>query len=167
MDTVIQWCITTALAIIGLLAGRYWGFHDRLYARDKKVYEALLTKLPSNGSILFIREHNFGNSFEVGKLNDLYIFEEFALSPEYHFVDKKLETLRMQLVKDASIFNSYLGSHTWRISNDGSRRNKMKSPEEFNSDQEYRKEKEKINNLSTQVCNTYDSLIKTASKKGF
>ena len=78
-----------------------------------------------------------------------------------------MDTLRKQLVNDVNSFNWYLGNHVWQINNDENKRYKMKSPEEFRNDQEYQKERMKINDLSTRVCDTYDELVKMASKKGF
>jgi hypothetical protein len=167
MDPIIQWGITSAIAVIALLAGRYWAFHDRLLIHDKQVITELMKKLPSDNIILFLRQHDFGASFDVDKLQELDSFYEFSLSPEYHFVNRKLEKLRVQLVKASSLFNSYLSRHTWQISHDGSRVNKMKSPEEFSNEEAYWTEKDKINNMANQVCKSYDLLIKTASEKEY
>jgi len=167
MDNSDQWVITTIVGILTLLAGRYWRFLDHVFEHDLNVYKKILEILPSNGSILFIRQHDFGASFEVDQLQDFYNFLEYSLRPEIRFIGKKLERLRKKLVDNTSVFNSYLGTHTWRLTSSNSRINKMKDPDEFSSDEEYSKEKEKINELSALVCQSYDDLVSQATNNAF
>lgn len=163
MDPVIQWGITTIVSILSLFAGRYWGLHDRRIEHDKKVLKAILEVIPSIGSILFIRRHDFGESFNVDDLKDLFRLGELSIRPEFRFLDNKIENLRLSLVRDISKFTSFLGLNSWRT-RDGT--NKIKEPDEYEDLNEYRKIRDYINELAGMVCDNYDSLIISASKKG-
>lgn len=166
MDLWIQWGITTVIAIFGLLAGRYWGLHDRLRNHDMEVLKEILKTIPSDGTINFIRQHDFGDSFDLEETKELYDFIYLAERVEYQFVDSKLERMRLKLNEDVKVFNNYLSQHTWLISSNGSRRCKMKDEEDFISDAAYHTVRNRINGLADQVCQSYDSLIGTAIKKG-
>jgi hypothetical protein len=163
MDPFIQWGITIGFSILSFIIGRHWKLLDRRIEHDKKVLIKILEVMPSNGSILFIREHDFGDSFNVDDLKDLFRFDRLSTRPEIHFLDKKIENLRLSLVSDISKFTSFLGFNSWQT-RDGT--NKIKEPDEYDDLNEYKKIRDNINELSCMVCDNYDSLIISASKKG-
>ena len=66
---------------------------------DKTLFSKFLNALPSNeGSINFLREHDFHNTFELEKLNQLRTFAMGWDNVEYEFLNKKLEDIRKELM---------------------------------------------------------------------
>ena len=64
---------------------------------DRVLFLQIRNLLPSNGSINFIRSHDYGGSFYLTKHSDLAIFEGHLELPEFEFFDQELEELRQDL----------------------------------------------------------------------
>jgi len=164
--TIIELVITTIISIVTLFAGRYWGLHDRRIDHDKKVLNTMLEIIPSNGSILFIREFDFGGSFGIESIEDIYKIDAFSKRPEFRFLNKKIDDLRLSLVQNIQKFSSFIGFNTFPLPIKGRDINRIKQSHEFKDINEYKKIHKEINELADMVCNSYDSLITSAIKKG-
>lgn len=67
---------------------------------DKELFNELLSILPSTrNSIIFIKQHDFANSFQPNPLFDLYDFAYQWEIPEKEFLDSKLEKTKKQLLE--------------------------------------------------------------------
>lgn len=164
MDNWVQWGITTLLTGLGLLAGRYWGKNDRKVVHDKEILNKILETMPSIGSILFIRHHDFGGSFDRDKLDDIRNFFGLSLRPEYLFLDDTLEKLRKQLIEDIEAFLDFLGTNTYPI-RDRPRFSQIKPAYEYKNHDEYLEIYDGIHKLADKVCQSYDNLIIKAIRK--
>lgn len=87
--------------------------------QDKELFIKLRNELPSNdGSINFLREHDFHNSFKIEKLNQIRTFARSWDNAEYEFLNKKLEKLRDELLKLIYEFINISSHHTFPLEND-------------------------------------------------
>lgn len=164
--TLFEIIIAAIISLTTLFLGRYWGLHDRRISHDTKILEDMLNIIPSNQSIRFIREHDFGGSFNIDELDDFLKFIEFSKRPEFHFLNRKIEKLRIHLVKNTQELISFSATNIFPRSNAGKNIVGMKQAHEYRNDNEYKRIRENINHLADQVCDRYDNLIISASKKG-
>ncbi len=91
---IIKWSITTLVGIVTFYIARFWAKQDRNIARDSGTLDRLITLLPSAGSILFLRQYEFGNVFRIERLDDLVKFQDECLKTEFAFIDASLEKKR-------------------------------------------------------------------------
>jgi hypothetical protein len=166
MDSLIQWGITSFISILTLFAGRYWGLHDRRIEHDKKILKSILDVIPSNGSILFIRDYDFGGSFNIENIKEISSFLEISKRPDFRFLDKEIEKCRLSLVHAINQFDSFIGMNCYSALIKEAHIIGIKKAHEYQDINEYRIIKNDINELANNVCNSYDSLIFSASKKG-
>ena len=114
MDELIRWTITTIVGILGLLVGRSWEKHDHNREKDRELLKELLELLPSGGdTISFLREQDFGGDFErkyIRVLDRLWLERK---RPDFFFLDKRLETLRVQLFQELGDFHRLIGKETF------------------------------------------------------
>jgi hypothetical protein len=81
---------------------------------DFELFNAFQKTLPSDGSIKFIDEFNMaGFPFEFCNLDQLTEFAKKWNTPEYKFLDKKLEKIRKNLYEKVCEYLSYLARNTW------------------------------------------------------
>lgn len=165
METWLQWIITPLVGIVGILIGREWEKKDRKNAKDMKTLELILKIIPSDGSIEYIRQKDFGSYFDVNKLSDIADFLDKSSYPELSFINKDLEKIRHDLIKYSDQFYSELGLKSWRVEKRGMEHiSRIQCPEEVGIER-FNEVREYFNNLSLQVCNSYDKLIKAANRK--
>jgi len=165
MEDWIQWGITTAVGIIGIFIGREWQKRDKTAAKDKETLTKIQNILPSAGSIEYIRSFDFGNIFDVDRLNDLNQFIRASEQPEFTFIDKELERLRQALITIVKKFYYELGNESFPIKKYTSERlNEIRRPEEV-GDNEFDKQQKYFNDLSLHVCENYDKLVILAKRK--
>ena len=131
---------------------------------DKKVYEVLVTILPWDGSIQFIRENNFaGFSFETQALKQLYDFLYKCNNPAFEFIDPDLEGLRLSLLENVNLFCTTINLETYpthRVE-----RNWVPEDWEFEKPDVFWNTVNKLHESARQICDIYDTLIKTATRK--
>jgi len=128
---------------------------------DRATLGDLLKVLPSTGSIKFLREKDFGYLFKLKDLDEAYFFLEQRKGPEHEFLDPSLEKARKQLISRLRTFLCDLESNTWPNGDwQGVDRNL-----ELTDWPLYTQTIERLNRESTQVCKTYDTLIKMGRKK--
>ncbi len=162
----IHWGITTIVAILALIGGRYWGIHDRHIKHDKEIFEKILNVLPGNRTIRFVKEHDFGGSFEIEKLDDFHDF--FALNdlPDCIFVYNDLEKLRKKLVQDCNNFDGYLSRNSYPLDFPPNLRlNRIKPIHEYDDPADYNIIVNKIHTLADTVWKSYNDFVHAAIKK--
>jgi HNH endonuclease len=131
---------------------------------DRIVYEQLTQILPWNGSIRFIRTNNFaGFSFNLDHLDDLHRFEYECENPSFEFVDSDLDGLLNQLRHYIESFCGLIAVNTFPTS----KLNWNSVPEEWEVEQPKRFSEvvRELHNTAKAVGETYDSLIKLATRK--
>lgn len=131
---------------------------------DKELFSRIQNILPKDGSIYFLRHNNFaGFSFLLDKLDDLYNFEHECVDPNFEFLDPELEAIRGKLQKNIDAFTNEIGTSTFPTQMPG--RNTV--PQEWEREQPERFDNvvNKLHNLSANICDNYDKLVKTARRR--
>ena len=86
--------------------------HSPSNDKDKITFAKTLEILPSqNGAISFLRRHDFGSAFEpIADLKELREFRDHCSRPEFFYLDKELERLRMELLDSFSDFDDRISA---------------------------------------------------------
>ena len=135
---------------------------------DRHLFMEIREILPSDkGSIVHLRFHDYGNSFPDGCHDDLNNFMSKCIRPEFEFIDIDLEGTRTKLANSIDSFLESIGLLTYPV---GGRPDRNRVPKEYSygSDEQKRLFKEsiaKLNELSTDVLETYDELIRLGRRK--
>ncbi len=133
-------------------------------ATDNMVYEALVKVLPWDGSLHFIRHNNFaGFPFELERLKDLYEFEYECESPSFEFIDPDLEGLRVSLRDHIVKFKKLLEYETFTTNTIGW--NSVPAEWEHEQSERFERIVNGLHNATKLVCDSYDSLVKLATRK--
>ena len=132
---------------------------------DRETFHKFREILPSTGTIIFLREHDFGNKFEVERLSDLFKFIQQCKNPEFEFFDVDMESLRAKLLGTAQDFNAKCGTYTFPLRIMGWNCVKKENVRTGKLAKNFHKHMNELNDGSTQVCNVYDELIRTGRKK--
>jgi hypothetical protein len=129
---------------------------------DKKILRDILEKVPSNGSIRFLRMKNFGHSFDWKQLENIEFFLSRRVGPEHEFLDSELETARRKFHKECQAFMGVLSLNVYRTE-----KGFYSVPNEWKW--EYPKRlKDTVNEINTaaeDVCIAYNELVRLARKK--
>lgn len=131
---------------------------------DKQIYSLLLKILPWYGSIDFIRHYDFrGSSFERSRLDGLSDFLQECKNPAFEFVDPDLEGLKSAMCQSIKKFMGIIGVETFPTHFSGCN----SVPIEWIETQPERFEKvvELLHTSADEVCDTYDALVKLATRK--
>ena len=131
---------------------------------DKRVYEVLVNIFPWDRSLYFIRRNNFsGFSFELKQLDDLYEFMHHCQNPAFEFLDTDIEGLRVRLLELIQKFTHTIGYETFPTHTVGWNC----VPDEWLDEQPERFNRvvNALHNTAESICETYDSLVKTATRK--
>lgn len=138
---------------------------EKQLKKDKELFNKFLEKLPSNGSIEFLKIHSFENGFYLEDLRQILNFQEEWDNAEYEFLNEKLEKLRIELLINIKKFTnlnamgSYsLGGGYFTTTPDAYRLDDWNIPKHVID-----KMKE-MNSLADKVCNSHQLLIRTAKK---
>jgi hypothetical protein len=135
---------------------------------DRKVFSEIREILPSDkGSIVFLRFHDYSASFPSAIHDDLRNFMIRCIRPEFEFIDMDLEGLRTRLANSIGDFLEAIGLHTYPL--DG-RPDKNGVPKEWGygtdeQQKEYHKAIAELNQLRTNVYETYDELVRLGRRK--
>ena len=165
MDDYLQWGITIIVGILGVLAGRKWQVLDNRNKEDKETLKSFLEILPPNGSISYIRETNFGNYFDVDELSDIFNLINRKSDPELTFIDTGLERKRLELIDRIIEFNNELGMKSFPAKQIGvGRLNCIQRPEEI-GEEKFKIQMDYFNNLSNDICKSYDGMVIEAKHK--
>ena len=135
---------------------------------DRKVFSEIREILPSDkGSIVFLRIHDYGASFPSAIHDDLRNFMSRCIRPEFEFIDMDLEGIRTKLANSINDFLEAIALHTYSLD---SRPYKSRVPKEwsYGSDEqqkEYHEAIAKLNQLKTNVYETYDEFVRLGRRK--
>lgn len=154
---------------------------------DQELFTKIRALLPSDGVIWFVRNHDYGGSFERKVHQPLFRFLELCELPECEFLDTDMEGLRAKLYETTMQFTQSLGLKTFPLEgNPGWNRiprdpyedlttlsiysERAKNDEEFDRmirDQQLRIKvmQEELNQLSTQLVETYDEFIRLGRRR--
>ena len=81
---------------------------------DKKIYIAIISIVPWDGTIKFLRDFNFaGWSFNTSKLDNLDEFMYKRKNHAFEFIDPDLEGLRIEFVKNCAQSLSLINRNTF------------------------------------------------------
>ena len=168
MDDILQWAITTVVAILGIIVGRVWQKYDRTVEKDKITFAKTLEMLPSqSGAIFFLRTHDFGSAFEpVEDLKELRAFHDYCSRPEFFYLDKELERFRIELLESFEKLDNRIFTETssWGLNPGFYRIRRPEDDPDVNSENFFAVRNE-LNDCAKLICEKYDQLIKTAYKK--
>jgi len=132
--------------------------------QDKALFLKLLDELPSNdGSINFLREHDFHNSFQLEKLDQLRIFARNWDNAEYEFLSKNLEKLRTELLNLIYEFINISSHNTFPLEN-GFQTSIPKYTDNHEIPDTRKKSIKKMNQLGDNIFIKHQELIKEAKK---
>jgi hypothetical protein len=130
---------------------------------DRKILRDIMEKVPSNGSIGFLRINNFaGFSFERKQLHDIRFFLNERNGPEHEFLDSELEIARKKFDKECEALMHVIALNTF-YKHEGL----YSVPEEWEweNPSRFRDTVDKIHTAAKAVCNAYDELVRFARKK--
>jgi len=132
--------------------------------QDKELFRKLLNELPSNdGSINFLREHDFHNSFKLARLDQIRIFARNWDNAEYEFLNKKLENLRIELLNLIYEFIDISSHNTFSLAN-GFQTAIPKYTDNHEIPDIRKKSIKKMNQLGDDIFIKHQELIKEAKK---
>lgn len=186
MDTWIQWVVNVIVALAGIFAGRFWEKNDRQIKKDRELIEKIITFIPVGGkAIYFFREHNFENQYLAENTKPFSELRRLLNQPNCFFINKKLEENRQELKEELIKFenliaievfasernNGYVGvDNPYNIvrymNQEKTKRGEVISDETEEHVMSHHKETvDRLNQLSSNICDIYDSLISMAHRK--
>jgi|SRR5690606_5688589 len=128
---------------------------------DKRLFEELKSKMPTNGSIQFIRENNFaGFSFFWKDLNDFdYVMENIS-NPDVRFIDEQIEKIRKEVFDEIKKYRYYLATKAFTIEvNDSGRRASVPPEWEHQQPEMFSEVVNTLHDVAGKICDLYDELI--------
>jgi hypothetical protein len=135
---------------------------------DRKFFTKIRQILPSNNSILFLRNHDFaGSAFCLDHLKDLVEFDlDCEHNPEIEFLDADLEKLRANLKNLVSILLVKIGRYTSPVPDqNGKRFNRMSQDWQYKDWKGYCEAAEELNNLAKEVVSAYKEFVQQGRRK--
>jgi hypothetical protein len=131
---------------------------------DREVFRQVREILPSTGAIQFIRVHPWGAAFPLSRIDQLYHFLQHCDRPEFEFIDMDLEGLRADLAESADRFCAAIAIQTFPLD---SRPEFSNVPREweFTQMERYGKAIKELADLSNEVCDKYDELVRLGRRK--
>jgi len=130
---------------------------------DKKVLRDLLETVPSNGSIRFLRNHDFAGSFEINQLQDVKNFHFERSGPDHEFLDHDLETARQAFRAACDAFLNAVSGYTYPTAVSGW----QTVPPEWRHEDSERFEfaVNELHGAADSLYGRYDDLIRLARRK--
>ena len=105
------------LLVTSFLAVLYYLLREQRNHPDKALFELFLKELPFEGTIRFLKEHDFGQSFNIEPIDRL---EDFDLGWEdalHEFRNKKLEKSKKELIGFINKFRETLALKVMPLDN--------------------------------------------------
>jgi hypothetical protein len=133
---------------------------------DKQLFLKIKDEiLPSNGSISFLRHHNFRGAFRSDNIEDFRTFIYSIENPEFEFIRKILEKKFKSLKSNISNFMLDLAQNTWNVDNPNIDAKRVPKEWEKEQPERYRNTISKLNNYADTICSEYDQFIKLGIRK--
>jgi hypothetical protein len=131
---------------------------------DKKILRDFMGRVPSNGSIRFLRTNNFaGYSFDWRRLEDIEAFMHDRNGPDHEFLDPELETARQKFRKHCHALLLSLATYTFPTSKEY--RQTVPDEWEIEAPERFYSAVKEIDGAADAVCSTYNYLVRLARKK--
>ena len=162
MENWIQWVVNALIAFIGVISGWNLKKYNNKILQDKKTINKLDEYLPYK-TIKFIHEHDFGGAYRIEHIQNIEIFLENAKNPEFFFLDKKLENLKIKLIKLLYEFVHLLAGNS-NPTNDSYEIFKIRSINEWDKKSDWYLIVKQIHDYADKIYENY-SQIKKISKK--
>ncbi|MEZ4803269.1 MAG: hypothetical protein R2797_10900 [Gelidibacter sp.] len=117
--------------------------------------------LPQDGTISFLRHHNFGASFIERTFDPLFNFAYESSKSDFEFLNPEIEKFKLELVDSIKKFNDLLTTNTF-----SNGPNSQSVPKEWIYEQTERHTKvvKELNDYADKICADYDNLIKLCRK---
>jgi hypothetical protein len=188
MDSLIQWAVTTIIAILAIVAGRIWERHDYRLKKDRSFLEEILKIVPKGSEpYIFLKQHDFGDAFRNEPLKPLRELELLLEQPGNFFLNNKLEKMKLKLLQEIKEFDEVIREKTFPhhvkrdfyelprpddvlIARARIIRSYRELPDEEFDEMEsetrkdFQKVREQLNSMSDNICKAYDALISSAHR---
>jgi hypothetical protein len=133
---------------------------------DRALFVKFLQCLPSNGSVEFVNNHSFGNSFNFDNFNQLFEFYHTWNNAEYEFINPNLENLKKALFDKIAEFVDFSSLYTY-----GQRSGLYLAipdaylADEMNLPQHVHETIQALNKLGREVYEMHQNLVREAKKE--
>lgn len=115
-----QWDVAAAaVALFVALLAQEWRLYYKINApktylkHDRKIFIDLVNRLPSMGSIEFLRSHDFSDTFHISELGQLDSFNMSSNDKSEEFLDIEIEKRREILVRSCLQMSHLIGLKTY------------------------------------------------------
>lgn len=139
---------------------------DYGHVNDIALFKKLQKALPIDGPIAFIRDHDFGDSFNLNAVTPIKDFSYYWDNAEHEFIDTELEELRKKLLEKASEFSLAIGKNT-SPNNNGLQSvypdSHLDPIEDF--EKRIRREIQEIHDAADKLLNAHQTIIRVGRKK--
>ena len=139
----------------------------RVYAHDGKTMDALRKIMNSSESLSHLREHDFGNTFDVDWFTNLNELIERCKGSDLEFLDQDLEHLRLDLLAKVIDFVHMIGIETFPLLHGSGSRILNSVPKELAYKQPalWTTTVQGLNTKAQAVIDLYDDLIRLAKQR--
>ena len=136
---------------------------EKRVAADRELFTKLQSELPFDGSIRFLRDHDFRIAFKWSELYDLNQFVRTWSNESRKFHDKRLERVKESLTVTACGFLHDLGIDTFPQQHG----DLQEIPKEWKRDQQerYKEVSDRLNNGANEVVKAHQRLVELARKR--
>jgi hypothetical protein len=142
-----------------------YGVKARQLERDRQFFDQLTDTLPSTATISWLRTYDFAAAFDLDWLSGLYQFMDKCRNPEFEFIDKELEELKVALFSAADQFAALVGKETFPLNTPSRLLNRIPQEISHSDPQRFQVIGRSINDAARQVVSAYDRLVKRARRK--
>jgi hypothetical protein len=87
----------------------------KINERDLETFNELSEMLPSHTTMAWIRDYDFGGAIDFDRLHDLKVFYERCRDPDFEFINREMENLKLQLFEHIDTLLSQIGQETFPI----------------------------------------------------
>lgn len=165
---ILNWIIPIIIAIFGgiggILINRAWKNRDRKNQKDKEILDEIRGFLDDD-TMLVLRTQDFMGTFDWDHINGLKKFMMACERPDFIFLDKKLEKMRIQLLETITKFDQILGANSFRVDIVGSKEARIPKEWEFEQPEKFQSLRLEVNELANQACEIHAELVKKARQK--
>ena len=130
---------------------------------DRKILDDFMKKVPSNGTIKFLKKQDFGYSFRRSWLKDIEDFYSERDGPDHEFLDPELEVSRQKFRESCMEFLALVATQTWSLRDE----DWQAIPAEWKTEQPERLARalNELHQAADAVCSTYSNFVRLSRKK--